>query len=339
MLTLALLLAASGAGAPRALTATDRQHSVPDSISLERTHCYGNCPVYRLTVTSAGVVRFQNLDAKDPARAQDSVARSVFVALAAHANSIGFSSYPDTLRNDPRFCARWMTDASSAIITTYAGRTTKIVYDYEGCLDSQRIASFPRIAGAPPQVLNAEDAALLRLRAFERAFDSALVSARWVRPSHFMGRPGQLPKRTADSIVLVRRPSGWGPWPWSRVSVTAAGSVRVQASFDGKDTVTGRDSIPPAKFALMIERADGIGFFTMPASHMKVLAYCGEFAMDVATATITIYDGATSKVVADDVACVGATYQTTIALAKLRTFQNEIDETLGSARWVKRPPR
>jgi hypothetical protein len=140
-----------------------------DSIVLERTLCYGTCPAYRLSLTRAGLVRFESRNPTDSGRtASDTVGQAVVLALEGRAATIGFFELPEVIAGDKRLCPDSATDHPTATLTMFLpGRTARVV-DYHGCFQA---------------VDHSVVDAVQRLRAFEAAVDSAARSERWVRPA------------------------------------------------------------------------------------------------------------------------------------------------------------
>ena len=145
-----------------------RESAVPQSITLERSRCFGVCPAYRLTVDHGGNVSFASLNPGDSARAGSGrVAPSVLDSLYARAVRIGFFALPDTLMGNSTFCSRYATDLPGATVTIDTNAGTKSVNDYHGCA-----ANTPAASGT-----------LNELRIFEAAIDTLTQSSRWIQPS------------------------------------------------------------------------------------------------------------------------------------------------------------
>ena len=134
-----------------------------ESITLERTRCFGSCPAYRLSVARDGAVRFQSLNPGDSTVAADRIAPAAFDALAREAERIGFRSLPDVIRDDDELCGPMATDLPGAKVTIQGPGGSKTVDDYHGC--------------------HGRSERLVQLRRFESRIDSVAGSARWVRPA------------------------------------------------------------------------------------------------------------------------------------------------------------
>ena len=139
-----------------------------DSLVLERTLCYGTCPAYRLSINTNGVVRFQSRNPGDTTSESDSLSPNVLVDLTRRATAIRLAEYPERIEADRRMCEDSATDHPTVTVTLFAAQSLVRIVDYQGCFHSA------------DHSLNAP---LTALRAFERSIDSALASARWVRPA------------------------------------------------------------------------------------------------------------------------------------------------------------
>ena len=139
-----------------------------DSLVLERTACFGTCPAYRLRVSSTGLVSFRSRNPGDGTVASDSMSPAVLVILVARADAAGFFRLPPRLMDDRSICANVATDHPTVTVTIFTETGHRTVEDYHGC--------FQRSDHSLNQTL-------ISMRAFETAIDSALRSARWVRPA------------------------------------------------------------------------------------------------------------------------------------------------------------
>jgi len=130
----------------------------PPVVTLERTPCFGTCPVYQVAISRSGVVRFVGKNhvaqqgeatAEIPAARVDSLLRELEVG--------GYFGFADAYVMDSPACGQYATDSPTVITSASAGgRTRTIRHDY-GC-------------SAAPQALG-------RL---ERRIDEVAGTARWV---------------------------------------------------------------------------------------------------------------------------------------------------------------
>jgi hypothetical protein len=130
----------------------------PDAtIRLQRTSCFGNCPVYTVTIDARGEVtyvgeRFVRVVGRRTAR----IDTATVAGLLATADRIGFFRMRDAYRviEHPDGTHTTVTDLPTTIVAVTANRATKTVEDY---------------LGAPPSLAD-----------FERAIDAAAGTKRWV---------------------------------------------------------------------------------------------------------------------------------------------------------------
>ena len=151
-LALCLLLAACAGGAGRTpaadSTAADTVALVPspgDSLlRLERSPCFGFCPVYTLTLLAdgRGVVKGNAPTAtfgrefQVPAARVDSLARAMLAGGFLALDTAYLPGYPG--------CDHAATDFPSSILTLWQGGTRHEVRYYHGC--------YPQEADAPPPI-------------------------------------------------------------------------------------------------------------------------------------------------------------------------------------------
>ncbi len=119
---------------PPAETSSRSSAATGEAITLQRTACFGRCPVYRVVVTPAGEVTYEgkaNVRRIGSATAQidaDSVA-----GLLREMEAAGYFTFADRYTVSEPTCRRYTTDSPSAISSaTFRGRTKRIEHDY-GC--------------------------------------------------------------------------------------------------------------------------------------------------------------------------------------------------------------
>jgi Domain of unknown function (DUF6438) len=140
--TALLLVVAGAACAPRppasagpAPAADSAAVSAPSpAVSLERTPCFGTCPVYQVAILQSGVVRFvgkHHVVRKGEATATIPAAR--VDSLLRELEAGGYFGFDDAYVMGSPACGQYATD-SPTVITSVAvgGRTKSIRHDY-GC--------------------------------------------------------------------------------------------------------------------------------------------------------------------------------------------------------------
>lgn len=132
--------------------------AVPLAISLERTPCFGTCPVYTIAVSPSGLVTFEgraHVQLIGTATAQIPPQR--VEALLIELEGAGYFRFADRYAASEPTCGRYVTDLPSVISTaTLRGLNKRIEHDH-GC-------------GAAPGAL----------AVLEKRIDEVLGSSEWV---------------------------------------------------------------------------------------------------------------------------------------------------------------
>jgi len=159
LLALAVAACSPGAPAPGASPASEPAAAAADdpAVTLERTPCFGTCPVYRVTISGAGVVHFTGT--RHTARtgeATDRIPVERVDSLLAELRDSGYFEFADAYEPGLDTCGPTATDLPSATSAVVMGGKRKEIRHYYGC-------------SAAPQEL-------VRL---ERRIDEVAGSARW----------------------------------------------------------------------------------------------------------------------------------------------------------------
>jgi hypothetical protein len=156
-----ILLFSTGCARPNqeSLTPENRDTASAQApvITLERTACFGSCPVYRLSVDAEGAVNFDGrAHVRHLGAASSHINPERVGALLSELEQAGYFSFASRYTPAEPVCGRYVTDSPSAITSIRIdGRTKRIEHDY-GC-------------GAAP-------GALIVL---ERRIDEVLGSGQW----------------------------------------------------------------------------------------------------------------------------------------------------------------
>ena len=155
----ALLLAAVASCAPRPPVA----EAVPDTsavVTLERTPCFGTCPVYRVSVARSGAVQFTGTHhVARQGTATDDIGPERADSLVKALEAGGYFDFADEYVMNAPACGQYATDSPTVITSvTAGGRTKRIRHDY-GCFATPRA-----------------------LAALEGLIDEVTGTARWVSP-------------------------------------------------------------------------------------------------------------------------------------------------------------
>ena len=126
-------------------------------ISLERTPCYGTCPVYTVTITGTGAVRFVGTRfTTQVGEAAADIPPARVDSLLAELRAGGYFELADAYVAEAPACGRYSTDSPTVITSVEAhGVRKEVRHDY-GC-------------GGAPQAL----------AGLERRIDEVAGVARW----------------------------------------------------------------------------------------------------------------------------------------------------------------
>ena len=148
----------------------------PTVISLERTRCFGTCPVYTVTVTAAGAAYF----ATDASARVDtvSVPPASVEALATAFDEARFFTLDSEYVPGRSTCPRAATDHPSAILTLQSSGRMHQVRHYHGCISGGNVPS-----DSVPDRLQNPRGVLGTLKLLAEQVDSVAGTAEWLRAS------------------------------------------------------------------------------------------------------------------------------------------------------------
>ncbi|HEX7409252.1 MAG TPA: DUF6438 domain-containing protein [Candidatus Binatia bacterium] len=150
-------------------------------VTLERQMCFGECPVYTVSVDSSGLVSFEGIRfVETTGRATAAVSDEQLVALVNAFQESDFLSLQDCYllalfgggdRCGEDTCSNWYWDAATVITSFHANGVLKEVVHYHGC-----------------EVTEQQQ----RLDQLETAIDETLDTCRWIgRDSYFCSTPAR----------------------------------------------------------------------------------------------------------------------------------------------------
>lgn len=104
------------------------------AITLERTACKADCPVYRLSVTRNGTVSFQGIsNVEHKGNASGRITPAAVKQLLAYARKIGFFGMKARYLTQADGCVVLDEGMSSAVVTINLGKQQKTIRHYLGC--------------------------------------------------------------------------------------------------------------------------------------------------------------------------------------------------------------
>jgi len=103
-------------------------------ITLERTGCFGTCPVYKLTIFKDGNVLFEGKEyVRQEGKASGKISQKALKDLIAQFQSIDYVNLRSSYVSQGKECPEWWTDSPGAITSlTFEGKT-KTINHYHGC--------------------------------------------------------------------------------------------------------------------------------------------------------------------------------------------------------------
>ncbi|MEP7225752.1 MAG: DUF6438 domain-containing protein [Gemmatimonadales bacterium] len=104
------------------------------AISLERTPCFGGCPVYIISVSPSGQVTYEGrANVRDSGTAIAQVPKQRVDTLLIELERAGYFGFASQYALSEPACGRYVTDLPTAISSaTLGARTKRIEHDY-GC--------------------------------------------------------------------------------------------------------------------------------------------------------------------------------------------------------------
>ncbi|MBT8473541.1 MAG: hypothetical protein HKN14_05345 [Marinicaulis sp.] len=131
-----------------------------DQFKLERTACYGVCPVYEVIVNEKDILEFRGkrFVAEEGGAVGKRLADGSFDQLIEIAAEHEFQSFDAAYPNaDVSNCPRMATDNPRVIITIKAKNSAKKVSVYQGCMEFDGKARWEEMVAAMEAVLDIDD--------------------------------------------------------------------------------------------------------------------------------------------------------------------------------------
>ena len=107
------------------------------AITLERTPCFGRCPVYRVSISRSGLVRYEGKrfvadSGTDSAR----ISREAVTRLLGELEQAGFYGFDEKYVAGASACGLYATDLPSAITSVDDGKRSKRIEHDHGCSEA-----------------------------------------------------------------------------------------------------------------------------------------------------------------------------------------------------------
>ena len=133
------LILGVAACAPRTAAAPANQQvsdgaATGPALSLERTPCFGGCPVYTISVSPSGQVTYEGrANVRELGTATAQIPKQRVHALVIELERAGYFGFASRYALSEPACGRYVTDLPSVISSaTLGARTKRIEHDY-GC--------------------------------------------------------------------------------------------------------------------------------------------------------------------------------------------------------------
>lgn len=132
-----LVLGATACAPRTAAAPADQQLSnaaAGPAVSLERTPCFGGCPVYTISVSPSGQVTYEGkANVRELGTVTGQVPKERVDALLIELERAGYFGFASRYALSEPACGRYVTDLPSVISSaTLGARTKRIEHDY-GC--------------------------------------------------------------------------------------------------------------------------------------------------------------------------------------------------------------
>jgi acetamidase/formamidase len=127
---------------PKAIFVSSSGAATDDSITLERTACFGACPIYKVSIASNGAVNFEGRRfVKTVGAARGQITPQAFRKLVEEFQTINYFSLPDRYTPGTADCPRMVTDMPGANTALQLNGRMKTVAHYYGCGDAGALAA------------------------------------------------------------------------------------------------------------------------------------------------------------------------------------------------------
>jgi len=111
----------------------------PPVVTLERTPCFGTCPVYQVAISRSGTVRFDGqYHVTQPGEATTEIPAARVDSLLRELEAGGYFGFADAYVMDSPACGQYATDSPTVITSASAGGRTKTIRHDYGCQAAPR---------------------------------------------------------------------------------------------------------------------------------------------------------------------------------------------------------
>lgn len=146
-----LFLACSASGDTNALNNAPQipsTQAIPSDtlITLERTGCFGTCPIYALKISADGVLVFEGKNfVKKTGKVESKITQQQLRQLISAFDKAKYFSLRDKYDGTEDGCPSYWTDSPSAITSININGKSKKISHYYGCRENPPDASFGHV--------------------------------------------------------------------------------------------------------------------------------------------------------------------------------------------------
>lgn len=109
------------------------------AVTLERTPCFGTCPVYQVAISRSGIVRFVGKHhVTQQGEAMSEIPAPLVDSLLRELEAGGYFGFADAYVMDSPACGQYSTDSPTVITSASAGGRTKTIRHDYGCYAAPR---------------------------------------------------------------------------------------------------------------------------------------------------------------------------------------------------------
>lgn len=109
------------------------------SLKMERSHCYGTCPVYELTLQPDGKVLFNGIDFTEiKGKVKGNLSEEKMSLLVDEIKKADFFSLDNAYNSDSSNCPNFATDSPDVTLYIKLNEKEKTVNHYLGCFEDDK---------------------------------------------------------------------------------------------------------------------------------------------------------------------------------------------------------
>lgn len=124
-------------------------------ITLERTSCYGTCPVYKLTIYDDGTVEYEGLEfVKKTGKAQGQITKDALEDLIREFEEIDYFKLDDNYGGQGKNCPELWTDHPTVVTSLNWKDRKKSVSHYHGCRGTAVLEQLTKLENKIDEVVN-----------------------------------------------------------------------------------------------------------------------------------------------------------------------------------------